>query len=124
PEFAARSVPSSGPAPRTPSRADQLYTRVVEGQESFWDAIYTPFMERDLTRGDLRAVISRGLTETHGSYTALLRLFHMDRREYKRFLNVLQKHGCHLPVSSFRSGAARRPPARASESFARDLRSA
>jgi DNA-binding NtrC family response regulator len=91
------------------SRVEELYHRLVQAQESFWTAVYDPFMERDLTRDDLRGLVARGLTETHGSYTALLRLFNMDRADYKRFLNVLQKHSCHMPVALFKSGSIRRP---------------
>ena len=39
----------------------------------------------------------------------LVRLFNMETTDYKRFLNVLHKHGCHIPVASFRGGAIRRP---------------
>src|SRR5207245_11152372 len=91
------------------SRADQLYHRLVVEGESFWSAAYVPFMQRDLTREDLRALISRGLDETNGSYMTVLRLFNLDRADYKRFLNVLPKHGCHLPVALFRANPVRRP---------------
>jgi len=108
--FELRPAAAAPAAPARPTtRTDELYMRLVHGGESFWAAVYTPFMDRDLTRDDLRALVARGLTETHGSYTALLRLFNMERSDYKRFLNVLQKHGCHLPVTLFRSGALPRP---------------
>jgi DNA-binding NtrC family response regulator len=91
------------------SEADRLYERLVHGGESFWTAVYEPFMLRDLTREDLRGLITKGLHETRGSYTTLLRLFNLERSDYKRFLNVLHKHGCHLPVAPFRAAAVRRP---------------
>jgi DNA-binding NtrC family response regulator len=102
--------PAAAPAAvAAASRVEDLYHRLVHGQESFWTAVYAPFMERDLTREDLRGLVARGLTDTHGSYTALLRLFNMDRADYKRFLNALQKHSCHMPVALFKSGPVRRP---------------
>jgi DNA-binding NtrC family response regulator len=102
-------VAPAGPSATRQSEVDRLYDRLVNGGESFWTAVYEPFMLRDLTREDLRGLITRGLQETRGSYTMLLRLFNLDRTEYKRFLNVLHKHGCHLRVAPFRAAAVRRP---------------
>jgi DNA-binding NtrC family response regulator len=103
---------------RPAARADDLYRRLVVNQETFWAAVYVPFMQRDLTREDLREVIARGLDETRGSYMTLLQLFNLERADYKRFLNVLHKHGCHLPVALFKAGPVRRPlPARATGTF-------
>lgn len=76
-------------------------------------------MQRDLTRDDVRALVARGLAETHGNYTVLVRLFNMAPGDYKRFLNVLHKHGCHMPVALFRGGPVRRPAAKASHGFDR-----
>jgi DNA-binding NtrC family response regulator len=115
-DLPAEIGPSSVAVTLRATRAEELFDRLVHGQESFWSAVYVPFMQRDLTREDLRAIIARGLAETHGSYTTLLRLFNMERGDYKRFLNVLHKHGCHLPVAMFRAGPVRRPvPARAGD---------
>ena len=75
---------------------------VAEG-ESFWTAVYEPFMARDLTRDDLRAVITRGLEQTRGSYKLLLELFNVQAGDYKKLLAFLRKHQCHLPFQKFRS---------------------
>ena len=91
------------------SRVEKLYHRVVDDQESFWTAVYDPFMDRDLTREDVRALVTKGLHETRGNYVMLVRLFNLEARDYKRFLNILHKHGCHIPVAPFRAAAVRRP---------------
>jgi DNA-binding NtrC family response regulator len=82
--------------------AQPLLDRLLLGGESFWDVVYEPFMMRDLTRDDLRQVVQRGLEETRGNYKALVTLFNMPTRDYKRFLNFLRKHGCHMPFQRFR----------------------
>ena len=97
------------PAPPAAPKVDGLYDRLVFGHESFWDAVYEPFMARDLTREDVRALVTRGLQETRGHYVMLVDLFNMESKDYKRFLNVLHKHGCHIPVASIRGTAIRRP---------------
>jgi hypothetical protein len=60
-------------------------------------------MSRDLTRADLRAVLRRGLQQTGGNYKVLVQLFNMPATDYKRFLNFLRKHECHVPFQRFRT---------------------
>ena len=100
-------------APRT-ARGDELAELMLNGQESFWSAVYPQFMSRDITRTDLRRVIQIGLERTSGNYRSLVQLFNMPVEDYKRFLSFLRKHDCHLPFQRFRAVPARyasAPPA-------------
>jgi hypothetical protein len=111
----ASQVRASAPAPVAaapppPSNADLLYNRMVVTGESFWSAVYAPFMSRDLTRTDLRAIIGKGLEQTRGSYKLLVQLFNMDAQDYKRFLNFLRKHHCHVTFQKFRTTKVPLPP--------------
>jgi transcriptional regulator with PAS, ATPase and Fis domain len=83
--------------------ADALYERVVGQHENFWDVVHTPFMSRDITRADVRALISRGLRESGGSYRQLVTLFGMPPDDYKRLLGFLRKYQCQMPLQPFRS---------------------
>lgn len=89
-----------------PPMAKHLFARLVEGRESFWSAVYEPFMSRDLTRADVRLLIGRGLEQTHGSYRLLIGLFNMESEDYKRFLSFLRKYDCQLPFQRFRTVGA------------------
>ena len=100
----------SGPAERAPV-VEEIFDRMVKNRESFWSAVYPAFMTRDLTRDDLRFIIRRGLQETAGSYKMLVELLNMRPNDYKRFLNFLRKHECHVPFARFRSAELRRRPA-------------
>jgi two-component system, NtrC family, response regulator AtoC len=100
-QMQSRAQTSSAATPS--SAADRLYVRMVADGESFWTAVYEPFMARDLTRDDLRAVITRGLEQTRGSYKLLLELFNVQAGDYKKLLAFLRKHQCHLPFQKFRS---------------------
>jgi transcriptional regulator with GAF, ATPase, and Fis domain len=90
------------PEPPRYSLADTVFERLTKGGESFWSAVYAPFMTRDLTRADLRRIVTLGLEQTRGSYTLLVQLFNMKADDYKRFLNFLRKHQCRLPYQNFR----------------------
>jgi DNA-binding NtrC family response regulator len=118
-EFWQHAVPTSGSvdasahiaAPPSPSRADVMFDRLTRCRESFWVVVHEPFMARDLTRDDLRALIRRGLELTRGSYKSLVQLFNMPQEDYPRFLNFLRKYQSHLPIQDFRSLPVRLPAA-------------
>jgi DNA-binding NtrC family response regulator len=99
-------MPAAAAAPKlTADRAadtTSLLRRMVDEGESFWTAVRVPFMERDLSRDQLRAVISAGLERTRGNYRVLVELFNMPPADYKRFLNFLRKHECQVPFHPFR----------------------
>jgi transcriptional regulator with PAS, ATPase and Fis domain len=82
--------------------ADDLYKRLTDQRESFWATVYPLFMEREITRANVREVVRRGLEEARGNYKIVARLFNMESNEYKRFLNFLRKHDCQIPFKEYR----------------------
>jgi DNA-binding NtrC family response regulator len=103
PELRA-ATPVSG-RPRRERRqtvADTLFKQLVENRESFWTTVYPLYMNREITRGNVRDLVHKGLEEARGNYKIVLRLFNMESRDYKRFLNFLRKHDCQLPFKEFR----------------------
>jgi DNA-binding NtrC family response regulator len=92
---------------RRRQRADDLFKALTEGSFSFWEHIHPLFLDRDLTRHDLRELVRRGLAATRGNYQAVVRLFGMPDTDYKRFLNFLGTHGCVVDFREFRTPAAR-----------------
>jgi transcriptional regulator with GAF, ATPase, and Fis domain len=85
--------------------ADDLYEALAVTGYSFWEHIYPLFLSRDITRHDMRELVRRGLTVTRGNYGALLKLFGISSRDYKRFLNFLAAHDCRADFREFRNGA-------------------
>ncbi len=90
--------------------ADDLYEGLVKGRLTFWGHVHPMFLARDLTRHDVRELLRRGLSATNGNYRAMLEMFGMNGRDYKRFLNFLSTHGCALDFREFRTGAAGTAP--------------
>jgi two-component system response regulator AtoC len=82
--------------------ADDLYKKLVEERESFWTAVYPLYMQREITRGNMRDLVRKGLEDARGNYKIVARLFNMEQRDYKRFLNFLRKHDCQLPFKEYR----------------------
>jgi two-component system response regulator HydG len=110
PAPAAAGTTAAAPA-RAVSTADALFNRMVNGGESLWDCVYAPFMARDLTRDDVRAIVKKGLERTSGNYKVMMELFNMPPQDYKRFLGFLRKYQCHMPFQQFRSAAVSRSSA-------------
>jgi transcriptional regulator with PAS, ATPase and Fis domain len=108
-------VDDLGPEIRTPSSigvrsrkerrrtvADDLYKKLTDDRESFWTTVYPLYMNREITRSNVRDLVHKGLEEARGNYKIVLRIFNMETRDYKRFLNFLRKHDCQLPFKEFR----------------------
>ena len=100
-----RALPFGTYRPRRERRrtvADELYQKLVETGESFWTLVYPLYMQREITRGNLRDLVRKGLEEARGNYKIVARIFNMEARDYKRFLNFLRKHDCQVPFKEYR----------------------
>ena len=104
----SRATDGGGRDPLAP-----LMYRLLQDGESFWSAVHTPFMDRDLSRDQLRGIVRAGLRQTAGNYRMLVELFNMPESDYKRFLGFLRKHDCQVPFHAFRAVHRRPSPARA-----------
>jgi transcriptional regulator with PAS, ATPase and Fis domain len=82
--------------------ADELYKRLVEERESFWSCVYPLYMQREITRSNVRDIVRKGLQESRGNYKIVARIFNMEPYDYKRFLNFLRKHDCQVPFKDYR----------------------
>jgi transcriptional regulator with PAS, ATPase and Fis domain len=87
---------------RRRSIAADLYDGLTSGGMRFWDDVHTLFINRDITRADLRQLIRRGLAMSAGNYRGLIELFGMEQEDYKRLLNFLAAHDCRVVAREFK----------------------
>jgi transcriptional regulator with PAS, ATPase and Fis domain len=107
PAILARQQGAASPiTDRRRRMADDLYDGLISGGYQFWTHVHPLFMNRDITRSDLRQLVRRGLAATGGNYRGVLELFGMENDDYKRFLNFLGTHDCAIDFREFR-GAKR-----------------
>jgi transcriptional regulator with GAF, ATPase, and Fis domain len=99
---AHRPAMGAGSAEPTVTKPGVLFDKMLKERESFWSAVYEPFMARDLTREDVREVVRLGLEQTRGNYKILVGCFNMPSQDYKKFLSFLRKYQCHVPFQGFR----------------------
>jgi DNA-binding NtrC family response regulator len=85
-----------------PATWEPLFDRMVTGQETFWSAVYEPFMTRDVTRHQIREIVALGLERTSGDYRELAHLFNIADADFKRFVGLLRRYDCHVALQPFR----------------------
>ena len=81
---------------------DELFKRLVTDGESFWATVYPLFMQREITRNNVRELMRKGLEEARGNYKIVVRMFNMPPEDYKKFLNFLRKHDCQPSFKEYR----------------------
>ena len=81
---------------------DELFKRLVADGESFWSVVYPLYMQREITRSNVRELVRKGLEDARGNYKIVVRLFNMPATDYKKFLNFLRKHDCQLSFKEYR----------------------
>ena len=101
-EVRAPSVARKPARERRRTVADELFQKLVHDRQSFWTAVYPLYMNREITRSNVRDLVHKGLEEARGNYKIVAKLFNLEPREYKRFLNFLRKHDCQLPFKDYR----------------------
>jgi transcriptional regulator with PAS, ATPase and Fis domain len=81
---------------------DELFKRLVTDGENFWSTVYPLFMQREITRTNVRELIRKGLEDARGNYKIVVRMFNMPPSDYKKFLNFLRKHDCQPSFKEYR----------------------
>ena len=83
--------------------ADDLYKQLRRRARVVLDRGLPALHGRARSRGsNVRDLVRKGLEEARGNYKIVCKLFNMESRDYKRFLNFLRKHDCQLPFKEFR----------------------
>jgi len=67
---------------------DKILSDLEEGK-TFWKVVKEPFLNRDLNREQVRAVIALAQRKMGGKYKDLLSLFGIHESEYKNFMSFL-----------------------------------
>jgi len=60
--------------------------------EDFWDVIKKPFLNRDLNRSQVQAILKDALMQTGGSYKDTLESFNLSSNDYGSFMKFLYRN--------------------------------
>src|SRR5436190_5574417 len=84
-EIRTRQGPLARPTrERRRTVGDELFKRLVTDGESFWATVYPLFMQREITRNNVRELMRKGLEEARGNYKIVVRMFNMPPEDYKK----------------------------------------
>ncbi len=68
------------------------YRQMALGDQDFWEVVRQPFLDRELNRAQVQAIIKQGLEESEGSYKRLLDIFQVPQDDYLKFMDFLRHH--------------------------------
>ncbi|MDA2934715.1 sigma 54-interacting transcriptional regulator [Acidobacteria bacterium AH-259-D05] len=101
-DIAWRLNSSRVPGHASSTRVEAIAENLASGQVDFWQAVRDPFLDRDLSREEVRQIVSLGLGACNGKYRRLVKYFNLPNRDYKRFLAFLSNHKCKVDFRQFR----------------------
>lgn len=76
------------------SRLQEAEGRMLAG-ESFWDTVWPLFIDRHISRSDLKEFIAGHFQENSSGIKNLARRFSIPDRDFKKFIAVLHKYDIH-----------------------------
>jgi DNA-binding NtrC family response regulator len=74
------------------SEVDELYRRLCRESGDFWELVQEPFLDRELSRKEVRKIVARGLRDARGSYRRLLASWRIPGEHYQKFMDFLRHH--------------------------------
>jgi transcriptional regulator with PAS, ATPase and Fis domain len=72
----------------------RLQQRIAAG-ESFWNTLWQAFLDRELSKRELREHLRRVFQESSGNLKAMAQQLHVSAKEYPRFVSALHKYEIH-----------------------------
>jgi transcriptional regulator with PAS, ATPase and Fis domain len=62
----------------------------IKSGKNFWEVVKTPYLDREISRKDVRKIVERALAERGGKYCDILDILNLEPKEYKKFMNFLK----------------------------------
>jgi transcriptional regulator with GAF, ATPase, and Fis domain len=69
---------------------ESLGRKLLSPNADFWRLVHQPFLDRDLSRREVRRLVASGLRDAGGSYRRLLELWNMPPAHYQKFMDFLR----------------------------------
>ncbi len=72
-------------------RLNLIRERIANG-ESFWDALWRPFIDRDLDRETVKEVLRGYYIDSSHNFRRMLTVLNVDTDDYRKFMSLLYKY--------------------------------
>lgn len=80
---------------------ETCFQSLADGRRSFWEVALHASPE------DLKEIIEKALRATDGSYRRVADLLHIEKNEYRRFMDFLRRRNCMVDFRPFRKSLSR-----------------
>ena len=78
----------------TGSSIEHLREEIQSGK-SFWETAWKHFLNRDISRRDLRGFLEKYYIESDKNLKSMSRKLHIEEKDYPRFISALHKYDIH-----------------------------
>ena len=98
PKPAAQLVSDEGAVVKT---AETCFQNIADGRIGFWEVVL------HISPEDLKKIIEKALHATDGSYRRAAELFHIEKNEYRQFMDFLRRRNCMVDFRPFLKSQSR-----------------
>lgn len=89
-------IKNSGDVEEGPTtRSMDQVRQTIENGKSFWETAWTEFLNRDISRGDIRVFLEKYYFENQKNLKAMSRSLNIEEKDYPRFISALHKYDIH-----------------------------
>ena len=74
-------------------REEALFETLRGGKGAFWQAVYKPFMNREMKRSELASLLEEAMAKAGGSLKGCAAYLKIPDKDYGRFVSFLHRHG-------------------------------
>lgn len=64
----------------------------IKGGKNFWETVKNPYLNRDISRKEVRKIVEKALSLRKGRYCDILDILNLETEEYKKLMNFLKVH--------------------------------
>lgn len=72
-------------------KTSQIWEQFKQGK-NFWEVIKEPFLNRDLSRDEVKDILQTALNKTGNKYINTMELFNLNKKEYNIFIRFLYRN--------------------------------
>ncbi|MCG2810403.1 MAG: sigma 54-interacting transcriptional regulator, partial [Candidatus Aminicenantes bacterium] len=89
-EFFEKDFPSPVGTPENGKLA-KIWQELRDGK-TFWEAVWNPFINRELDRETVKSVLNRAYSENSHNFKNMLRALHIEDSKYQNFMSLMYKY--------------------------------
>jgi hypothetical protein len=66
--------------------------RDIDTGKGFWEAVWQPFINRDIDRDTIKEILKRAYSEGKHNFKRMTKILNMDKKDYHSFMSLMRKY--------------------------------